>query len=300
MVYEIEKLAAENALVGEGPVWDVESQTLYWIDIQGGKFWNFDPATGKNNLLHEGYNVAGATRNKQGGLTVGTWEGVQLWHSDDDFTWLHRGEIDGKPIKLNDVTVGPDGSLYGGSAHLVSYTLFRFNPDGTAEIIDDGLELCNGMGFSPDLLTFYSTDSPKHEIYKWDHNPTTGAITNKRVFATIPDNYGIPDGMTVDAEGFVWSAIWYGGMVVRLDPDGKEERKVEFPAAQTSSAMFGGKDLNELYVTTATSGTGDTTRSGWEPEDFDMNTYRGGDLYRAKLDIQGKPEFITDFAVPQS
>ncbi len=297
---EVEKLAAENALVGEGPVWDVESQTLYWIDIQGGKFWNFDPATGVNNLLHEGYNVAGATRNRQGGLTVGTWEGVQLWHSDDDFTWLHRGEVDGKPIKLNDVTVGPDGSLYGGSGHLDSCTLFRFKPDGTAEIIDDGLELCNGMGFSPDLLTFYSTDTPKHEIYKWDHNSTTGAITNKRVFATIPDEYGIPDGMTVDSEGFVWSAIWYGGMVVRLDPDGKEERRIEFPAAQTSSAMFGGKDLNELYVTTATSGTGDATRTGWEPENFDMNSYRGGDLYRVKLDIQGKPEFITDFAVPQS
>lgn len=297
MAYEIEKLAAENALVGEGPVWDVESQSLYWVDIQGGKFWNFDPSTGENKLLHQGYNVAGVTRNRQGGFTVGTWEGVQLWISDDDYKWLHRGEVEGRPLKLNDLTVGPDGSMYGGSAHLDSCTLFRFNSDGTAEIIDDGLELCNGMGFSPDLKTFYSTDSPKHEIYKWDYNLVTGAITNKRVFTTIPDTWGIPDGMTVDAEGFVWSAIWYGGMVVRFDPDGKEERRVEFPAAQTSSAMFGGKDLNELYVTSATSGSDDPTPTGWEPPGFDMTTYRGGDLYRSKLDIQGKPEFITDFSV---
>ena len=296
----VEKLAAENALVGEGPVWDVESQTLYWIDIQGGKFWNYDPATGENKLLHQGYNVAGVTRNKGGGLAVGTWEGVQLWNSDDDFHWLHHGDVDGRPFKLNDISVGPDGRLYGGSGHLDSCTLFRFKPDGSAEIIDDGLDLCNGMGFSPDLKTFYSTDSPKHEIYKWDHNPTTGSITNRQVFTTIPDNWGIPDGMTVDSDGFVWSAIWFGGMVVRFDPDGKEERRVEIPAAQTSSAMFGGKDLNELYVTTASFGTGDPEKTGWEPEGFNMNTYRGGDLYRVKLDIQGKPEFVTDFAVPSS
>ena len=120
MGYEVEKLASENALVGEGPMWDIESQMLYWIDIQGGRFWNYDPATGENKLLHEGYNTAGAGRNKQGGLTVATWEGVQLWNSDDDFVWLHQGEIDGHPIKLNDVMPGPNGSLFGGSGHLDS------------------------------------------------------------------------------------------------------------------------------------------------------------------------------------
>ena len=287
MGYKVEKLAAENALVGEGPMWDVDSQTLYWIDIQGGRFWNFDPATGENKLLHNSYNIAGVGRNKSGGLTVGTWEGLQLWNSDDDFVWLHNGEMP-----------GPGGSLFGGSGHLDSCAVFRFNTDGSVDIVDEGLELCNGMGFSPDLTTFYSTDSPKHEIYKWDHNPNTGEISNKRVFATIPSDWGIPDGMTVDAEGFVWSAIWYGGMVVRLDPDGKEERRVEIPAAQTSSAMFGGKDLNELYVTTAAFGTGSSELTGWEPAGFSPDSYRGGDLYRVKLDIQGKPEFVTDFAWP--
>jgi len=297
MNYHVEKLAAEEALVGEGPVWDVESQSLYWVDIQGGRFWNFDPATGENKLIHSGYNVAGVNRNRGGSLTVGTWEGVQLWDSDDNYRWMFQGEHEGRPFKLNDLIVGPDGSLYGGSAHLDSCTLFRFNTDGSVEIIDDGLDLCNGMGFSPDRSTFYSTDSPRHEIYKWDYDQSTREISNKRVFATIPSDLGIPDGMTVDAEGYVWSAIWYGGTVVRIDPDGKEERRVEFPAAQTSSAMFGGKDLNELYVTSATSGTGSTERTGWEPAGFDMNSYRGGDLYRVKLDIQGKPEFITDFEV---
>ena len=232
MDYEVEKLASENAVVGEGPVWHAERQVLYWIDIQGGRFWEFDPATGVNKQLHDGYNVAGVAPNASGGFAVGTWDGVQLWRSDDDWAWLHQGEYEGKPLKLNDVTTGPDGSLIGGTGHLDSCTLFRFTPDGSIEIIDDGLALCNGMGFSPDLRTFYSTDSPVREIYAWDHNPESGVISNKRVFTTIDDSLGIPDGMTVDGEGFVWSAIWYGGTIIRFDPDGKEERRVDIPAAQ--------------------------------------------------------------------
>ena len=95
--------------------------------------------------------------------------------------------------------------------------------------------------------------------------------------------------MTVDSEGYVWAAIWYGGMIVRLDPDGKEERRINFPAKQTSSAMFGGKDLNELYVTTAKFGTGRNETTGMEPSGYDMDAHRGGELYRVKIDIQGKP-----------
>lgn len=295
MGYVVEKLASENARVGECPVWDVESQTLYWVDIQGGRFWNYDPATGENRLLHQGYNVAGVSRNRVGGLAVGTWEGVQLWNSDNDYTWLFRGGHEGHPFKLNDVTVGPDGSLYGGSGHLDSCSLFRFGVDGRVEIIDEGVGLCNGMGFSPDLGAFYSTDSPRREIYQWDHNPRTGAIANRRVFRKIPDDWGLPDGLTVDREGFVWTAIWYGGMVVRFDPDGREERRIEIPAAQTSSLMFGGRDLDQLYVTTASFGSGDPVPTGDEPAGFDINTYRGGDLYRVRPGIQGKPEFVTDY-----
>jgi sugar lactone lactonase YvrE len=299
MSYTVEKVASENAIVGEGPVWNTARQILHWTDIQGGKFWEFDPVTGINTQMHDGDFVAGVGVNAPGGLAVGTWEGVKLWRSDDDWVWLHQGDVEGRSIKLNDVTTGPDGSLIGGTGHLDSCALMRFKPDGTAEILDDGLGLCNGMGFSPDLSTFYSTDSVERVIYQWDHSPTSGELSNRRDFTRIDSSLGIPDGMTVDAEGFVWSAVWYGGVVIRFDPDGKEERRVEIPAAQTSSAMFGGKDLNELYVTTASFGS-DGTKSGMEPEGFDMSTYRGGDLFRVKLDIQGKPEFQTQFKWPAS
>ncbi|NQU97424.1 MAG: SMP-30/gluconolactonase/LRE family protein [Chloroflexi bacterium] len=298
MKYQVEVVAEEEALVGEGPLWDPSRQILYWTDIQGGRFWEFDPATGVNTQIHDGVFVAGVAVNGNGGLAVGTWEGVMLWRSDDDFVWLHRGAHEGHEFKLNDVIAGPDGSFYGGTGHLPSNTLFRFRPNGQVDIIEDNLGLCNGMGFSPDLDRFYFTDSAARTIYRLDYDRATGDMSNKRDFVRVPGDLGIPDGMTVDAEGYVWSAIWYGGVIIRFDPDGKEERRVEIPARQTSCAMFGGKDLDELYVTTATFGGHGEPLTGFEPPGYDFSAHRGGELYRVKLDIKGKPEFETDFAWP--
>jgi len=299
MEYQVEVLARENALVGEGPLWDPSRQILYWTDIQGGRFWEFNPATGENRQIHDGIFVAGVAVNRQGGLAVGTWEGVMLWRSDDDFAWLHRGSYEGRETKLNDVTAGPDGSFYGGTGHLPSNTVFRFRPGGEVDIVDENLGLCNGMGFSPDLKTFYYTDSAAHTIYRLDYDEASGDLSNKGVFVRVPEDYGIPDGMTVDAGGFVWTAIWYGGAIIRFDPDGKEERRVEIPARQTSSAMFGGKDLDEMYVTTASFGGHGEPPTGFEPPGHDPSAHRGGELYRVKLDIKGKPEFQTDLAWPK-
>ena len=174
--------------------------------------------------------------------------------------------------------------------------VFRVNPDETIDIIDEGVKLCNGMGFSPEETIFYSTDTIQKIIYKWDYNKSTREISNKRVFVKndAPDQ-GLSDGMTVDSEGYVWSAIWWGSKVMRFDPDGKLEREIHIPASQTSCVMFGGKDLNELYVSTASFGAGSTELMGIEPEGYDLSTYRGGDLFRVKLDIQGKPEYKTNF-----
>ncbi len=126
-----------------------------------------------------------------------------------------------------------------------------------------------------------------------------GGLTlgTRRTFVKLGLEEGIPDGITVDAEGFVWSAIWGGGCVIRFDPDGTEERRIRFPATQTSACAFGGADLTDLYVSTASWGTGGPP-SGLEPIGYDFSAHRGGELYRVRLDIQGKPEFQTDFAWP--
>ena len=270
MDYHIEKVASANAEVGEGPVWNPDEKKVYWTDIAGGRLFKYDPESGSNETIHNGVSVGGYRFNEGGGLVLGTWEGVWLWNSDEDYKVLKEGVIDGTdvPVRINDATSGPDGSFYGGTDRVgwKDDAVFRLNTDGSVDVIDEGVELCNGMGFSPDLLEFYSTDTIKKTIYKWDYNATSKAITNKRVLVKYEGD-GITDGMTVDSEGFIWSAIWWGSKVIRFDPEGKVEREVHFPATQTSCPMFGGEDLNELYVTTAGADFGGEP-TGIEPQDM--------------------------------
>ena len=299
MEYHIEKVASPNAIVGEGPVWNSEEQKIYWTDIQGGKLFKYDPENRANQVIHEGFEVGGFRFNESGGLILGSWEGIYLWNLDEDFQLLRNGKIDGTKvnIRVNDATSGPDGSFYCGtdSTNWQNDVVFRINPDHSIDVIDEGIKLCNGMGFSPDESTFYNTDSLRKTIFQWDYKKSTKSVSNKRVFINLDDDSsGIVDGMTVDSEGYIWSAIWFSSKVMRFDPDGKLEREIYFPATQTSCPMFGGKDLNELYVTTANAGTGQPP-NGEEPNGYNPSAYRGGDLFKVKLDIQGKEEYKTKF-----
>jgi len=302
MDYHIEKIASPGAIVGEGPLWNPDEHKIYWTDIKSGKLFKYNPKDGSNKIIHHGIEVGGFRFNEGGGLILGTWEGVMLWKSDKDFKWIKTGTFEGTniPFRINDTTAGPDGSFYCGTdaSDWQNDILFRVNIDSSIDIIDEGITLCNGMGFSPDEKNFYSTDTLAKTIYKWDYNHKTKSLSNKKVLVKIVDeNEGMTDGMTIDSEGFIWSAIWGGSKVIRFDPDGKKEREIIFPATQTSCPMFGGKDLNELYVTTASAGTGMTKAEaiGIEPKGYDYNAYRGGDLFRVKLDIQGKLDYKTKF-----
>ncbi len=123
--------------------------------------------------------------------------------------------------------------------------------DGKTSVLDDGIHLANGIGFSPDAKQVYLTDSAARIIYRYDYDVRTGDVRNRSVLVRVPLDEGVPDGLAVDAEGFLWSAQWYGGCVVRYDADGKVERKVPIPAKQTSSLAFGGPDLAEMFITSA-------------------------------------------------
>ena len=172
MEYHIEKVASPNAIVGEGPVWSSEEQKIYWTDIQGGKLFKHDPENGSNEVIHNGFQVGGFRFNESGGLILGSWEGIYLWNSDEDFQLLRNGEIDGTKvnIRINDATSGPDGSFYCGTdaTNWQNDVVFRINPDNSIDVIDEGVKLCNGMGFSPDESTFYSTDSLRKTIFQWE------------------------------------------------------------------------------------------------------------------------------------
>lgn len=302
MMATIEKVAEVDAVVGEGPMWDAASGKLLWTDIHTGKLFSYDPSVDRYETIHSGFNVGGFAVNRQGGLAACIWNGVVLWKSDDEWVRIVDETFEGDPLKFNDVTADPEGRIFGG-CYLGDRPgkLYRIDTDGSVRTVEEGVGCSNGMGYSPDLKTMYYTDSVVRTIYAYDYDRKTGDIGNRRVFVRLADSEGVPDGMTVDAEGFVWTALWFGGCIVRFDPDGKEERRIHLPAYQTSSVMFGGKDLTDIYVTTASflisSGTPlDPTGYDWNGY---TNGYRGGGLFRIRQDIRGVEEFQSDFAWPK-
>ncbi len=294
----VEMIADFKNRVGEGPVWDPKRQVLNWTDIQTGRLFEYDHATENSRTIYQGEYIGGFANNRQGGMVVASWSGIGLWREGEEITYVHRGIMNGKPLRFNDVSATPAGQFLAGTYHFEDGgklgELYRFDPDGSIHMIEDEIGISNGIGFSPDLKTVYYADTTKNATWAYDFDAKTGDFSNRRDFATYENEEGSPDGLTVDAEGYVWQALWGGACVLRIDPDGKEERRIQFPATQTSSAMFGGKDMNELYVTTAWAGTGEGTLGS-----YDGTLHRGGELYRIKLDIQGKPEYETDFPWPE-
>jgi D-xylonolactonase len=174
--------------------------------------------------------------------------------------------------------------------------LLLIDTDGSAKIVDSGMGMSNGLGFSPDNKTLYFTDSYDHVIYAYDVDAETGALSNKRTFVNVARNEGLPDGMTVDAEGNVWSALWYGGRVVCYDPDGKVKSSLELPIRQVASVMFGGRDLDELYITSSSVPFKSVELA---PEGYDFAvTNVGGAVYRARPGVRGRVENLAAIKVP--
>ena len=301
---EIVKLVEENAKVGEGPIWDQDTQTLLWTDIQTGRLFRYNPATGENETIHRGHNVGGFAVNRQGGLLQCIWDGVVLWNSDNDWVRLYGETHEGEPLQFNDISADPAGRVYAGSFPDDRLgKLYRFDPDGSVTIVEEGVGCSNGIGYSPDHTTMYYTDSAKRTIYAYDYDQATGNISNRRDHIELADTEGVPDGMTVDADGYIWSAIWFGGCIIRFDPDGREVRRIHLPAFQTSSVMFGGSDLTDIYVTTADSPGvpgGDMDPAGYDWDAY-KNAYRGGGLFVVRdVGVQGREEFKSNFAWPDT
>ncbi len=301
---EIVKLAEEKAKVGEGPIWDPRTQTLLWTDIQTGRLFRYDPATGTNETIHKGHYVGGFAVNKQGGMVQCIWDGVVLWRSDDDWIRIHGETHNGERLQFNDISADPAGRVFAGSfLDDRPGKLDRFDSDGSVSIVEEGIGCSNGIGYSPDRRTMYHTDSAKRTIYAYDYDESTGNICSRREFVVLPDTEGVPDGMTVDAEGYVWTAVWFGGCIIRFDPKGNEERRIRLPALQTSSVMFGGTDFADIYVTSAdflVEPGGDLDPAGYDWDSY-RNAYRGGSLFVVKdSGIQGKREYEADFPWPDN
>ena len=240
---------------GEGPLWHEDSETLTWLDIPAGQVLRFDPEQSTNTQIyqHKG-EIGGHTIQEDGSLVLFCTDGAILRLIGDDTETIIESVDVMVGSRFNDVITDPEGRVFAGTMPLKNHParLYRLDPDGSLTCVIDDLTLANGMGFSPDLSTFYVTDSNSRQIYQMPYDRASGELGERKVFLALGDHdRGVPDGMAVDTQGNVWSARWDGHGIFKYSPEGALLGKVEFPVSKTSSLTFGGPDLGLAFVTSA-------------------------------------------------
>lgn len=251
--------------LGEGCFWDAEAQVLWWLDaIVPSSIHRLHVATGAYRRWQFSEMVTAMARRRDGTLIVGSARGINFFNPETGaLTPVTRLESD-KPLNRgNDGACDARGRFwfgtmmnnvgaYGADLPITasSGTLFRVDADGTATAMAEGIGVSNGPCWSPDNRTFYFTDSMAQVIWAYDFDLDDGTISNRRILNDTKD-HGYPDGANVDSEGFIWSARWEGGCVLRIDPKGRIDRIVPMPARRVTKVCFGGRNLDTMYVTTS-------------------------------------------------
>jgi sugar lactone lactonase YvrE len=252
---EVTKVLTAKAQIGEGPVWDARAQRLFWVDIVGQELNVFNPADGTNRTHKFDDIVTSVSPRASGGVLLTLRRSFAFFdHVSGKLETIAEVEPDLPGNRFNDGKTDRQGRYWAGTMGDVDWdhpigNLYRIGADKQPVRMAEGIRCSNGIGWSPDSKTMYFCESFANVIHAYDFDAVTGDIANRRLFTEV-NKESFPDGLTVDAEGFVWSAQPVFGRLVRYDPAGKMERIVELPVSRGTSVMFGGKDLDILYVTT--------------------------------------------------
>lgn len=289
-------VAPTGDVCGEGAVWHAVHNAVYWCDINRFLIHRFTLADQSvRSWLFDEPVTALALTNRPDVLVVVLGSRVILWEPATDTRQAPLFCLEGWPrVRLNDARVDPRGSLWMGSmrnnvkpdgsngeAGGQDGVLFRLDPNGQSSVWRRNIGISNTLGWSPDRTRFYFADSPANLIWQYDYNRSTGAIENERPYLE-GFSRGLPDGSTVDSEGYLWNCRFFGGCIVRVAPDGVIDRVVEMPVKNITTCTFGGSDLKTLYVTTA------------KVEAPAADRLAGG-LYAIPAEVAGQPE--NQFAV---
>ena len=276
-----------QAIVGESPVWHPEGQSLYWVDIERREIHQFHPDSGANETFNLPEIVTCIAQRAAGGLVLTLKKHFAFFEpSTSKLEWLGEVEPDLPNNRFNDGNCDPQGRFWAGTMDAVHWSapagnLYRLDSDKNITRRQDNVICSNGSGWSPNGRKMYYTESFRYAILVYDFDPYTGAISNRLPFATLDSNSGgFPDGMTVDADGFVWSNVVGLGQIHRYDPEGKLERIIQLPVPRATDCTFGGPDLTTLYVTSA--------RETMSPERLAAAPLSGS-LFAIDCDVRGLP-----------
>lgn len=273
-----------RARLGEGPVWDVVTQTLFWVDVYNHRVHQFDPATGKDRYLDTGEVVGALAPAGPDRLIIARKSTLAYLNTQtgDLQTLVSLDFSSPTDTRCNDGKCDPQGRFWIGTCSGTpgAAALYRYDPDGTVQVMETGLTISNGLGWSPDGRTFYLTDSAPQKIYAYDFEPEAGTLSNRRVFADFSAETVEPDGLTIDSEGNIWSALWGGWAIACFAPTGQELGRLKMPVPRPTSVTFGGQNLSDLYITSASV---DMTQTELQ------DCFIAGDLFHLSTSSTGLP-----------
>ena len=281
-------IADYQTQIGENPLWHPTEKRLYWTDIPTGRIFRYDPVSDAHEQIYSGATVGGFTFQADGGLLLFMERGrIATWKDGHVETLIDEIPVE-RASRFNDVIADQQGRVFCGTMPTPEARgrLYRLDRDRSLHPLLEDIAISNGFGFTPDRKGLYYTESLRHMIHYFDYDAQSGALSDQRIWLQTPPDEGVPDGMTVDAEGFIWSARWDGSAVYCYSPAGEIVQKIEIPAKKVTSVAFGGGGLRDLYVTTALNGgTTETEGSG------------AGALFRIPNAGQGLPEFFSKIEV---
>src|ERR1700677_3579088 len=251
----IEVLIDVKTVLGEGPLWDVDEQRLYFIDSFGCNVFRCTADGREVRAWDVPAKIGSMALRKQGGAVLSLANGFHFldFNTGED-ELITDPEADKPANRINDGKVDKRGRFLAGSMDTMedgpSGALYRLDPDFSLHKLDQNVIVSNGPCWSPDGSTFYFADSASGEIWAYDYDQSTGTPSNRRTFVKVDRSRGGgADGSTVDAEGYLWNALVYDGRIVRYDPNGRIDRTIEMPVKKVTSVMFGGPKLDILFVT---------------------------------------------------
>jgi sugar lactone lactonase YvrE len=275
-----------DAIVGESPLWHPQERRLYWVDIQGKKVHRLDPETGRNETFDLPDLVTCLAFRKKGGLLLTLRKQFAFFDPNSGkLEMLATVEADKPHNRFNDGRIDPKGRFWAGTMGDPHWdqpvgSLYRFDSDQTVTKMWTNVICSNGAAWSPDGRTMYYTESFRYAIFAFDFDSVNGSIANRRLFAEVDRKLGaFPDGLCVDAEGFIWSNQVGIGRVVRYDPDGCIERQIQLPVPRAVGCTFGDDDLGTLFITSA--------RETMTPQQL-QNAPLSGSVFAVKLGVRGQ------------
>ncbi len=273
--------------LAEGPVWDVDRGLLRWVDILPGHVHALDPVTGAHTWFEVGDPVGTAGLTRGGGLVLALADRFALaGHDGQDLRPLGDFTVDRAVVRFNDGKPDPWGDFWAGTMPLQEQggppcSLYRLSPDGAVTELLGDVSLSNGLDWSDDRRLFYYADSTSGGVDVFGTDPDSGALGGRRRFVSVSG--GLPDGLTLDAEGCLWLAVWGTGELRRYTPGGRLDTVVKLPVSQVTSAAFGGGDLSTLYITTA--------RENFTPADL-RDQPQAGHIFACTPGVTGRPPFL--------